>query len=76
MSRQLIEGFDYRIQKPLKLTRKQWREQLAAVVKIGGKRRVENGETFGHVWVGEKASRHLVIAFECDAILPQPGAQS
>ena len=61
--RQLINGFDYRTQKPVQLPRAQWKELLKQVVKAGGRRRVEDGETFAH---GKDAR----IQFECYAVLP------
>lgn len=48
VSRAIIDGFDYRIDKPVKLTRSEWRNHLRAIVHAGGFRRVEHGETFGH----------------------------
>ena len=63
MSKRLIEGFDYQAQRPVSLPRKEWVERLAAVIKGGGRRRVENGETFGH-------SKDGRIAFECYSTLP------
>ncbi len=63
MSKRLIQGFDYQAQRPVSLPRKEWMERLAAVIKGGGRRRVESGETFGH-----NKSGHIV--FECYATLP------
>jgi hypothetical protein len=41
-------GFDYRLQKQVEHSRKEWREELHKVVSHGGRRRHEHGETFGH----------------------------
>lgn len=62
MSR-VIPGFDYRTQKPAQRTRAEWREDLRAVIKAGGQRRAENGETFAH-------GKDGLIVFEVYAILP------
>jgi hypothetical protein len=59
----LIEGFDYQAQKPLSLPRKECRERLASVIKGGGFRRVDAGETFAHAKGGK-------LAIEFYAILP------
>ncbi len=46
MARQLIEGFDYRSDRPIKKTRKQWRSEVKAAIDAGGKRKIVEGETF------------------------------
>jgi hypothetical protein len=43
--RQLIKGFDYQLQRPLELKRREWIARMTAAVQAGGKRVVENGET-------------------------------
>lgn len=53
MSRELISGFDYRSQQPVRKTRKQWRAEVKSALDAGGKRRVENGETFISIPVTE-----------------------
>lgn len=40
-----VQGFDYRTDKPVVLTSKQWRTQLALVLTRGGRRVVIQGET-------------------------------
>ena len=47
-SPRLVAGFDYKFGKPLSHTMPEWRVRLRDVVKAGGFRRVENGETFAH----------------------------
>lgn len=47
-ARGTVDGFDYRKGKPMARTRPEWRDELLAVIKAGGFRRVENGETFAH----------------------------
>jgi hypothetical protein len=44
----VIQGFDYRDQKPVERTPKEWRAQLGKLLESGGFRRVAHGETFGH----------------------------
>jgi len=43
-----IAGFDYQAKPPqaVELTRKQWRERIAAAIKLGGRRHFMEGETF------------------------------
>lgn len=43
-----MRGFDYLAGKEIDLRSKEWRERLQSLVKRGGFRRAENGETFGH----------------------------
>lgn len=52
-----LMGFDYRLNKQVTRSRVEWRAELQKVIKAGGRRRIEHGETFGH----EKGS---LIAFE------------
>lgn len=70
-----IDGFDYRIQKPVRRSRKEWIADLTAMVKAGGKRRVEEGETFAHqqveVVINDKKTTELQLAWECYAPLPK-----
>lgn len=46
MPRQSIKGFDYRSNKPVEKSGKEWRKEVKSAIEAGGKRRVENGETF------------------------------
>lgn len=46
--RKQIEGFDYRVQQPSKRPTQEWKAHLREVIEAGGRRRVENGETFAH----------------------------
>jgi hypothetical protein len=48
MKMKRIDGFDYVTQKPVSLTRKEWINRIADAQKCGGRRRVEQGETFIH----------------------------
>jgi hypothetical protein len=43
-----LKGFSYVTHQPMSLTLTQWRGMLSELVAAGGRRRVENGETFGH----------------------------
>jgi hypothetical protein len=40
-----ISGFDYRTDKPVKKTKKEWRAEVRAAIAAGGIRRVVEGET-------------------------------
>jgi len=40
-----INGFDYRSQRPVRKSKKEWRAELRAAVKAGAERRVVEGET-------------------------------
>lgn len=42
------KGFDYTTGQPTEHTRAQWQALMAAAIAAGGRRRVENGETFIH----------------------------
>lgn len=44
----LLKGFDYRDYAPKELSRREWREEIQHVVRAGGHRRCEGGETFAH----------------------------
>lgn len=55
--RKMLSGFDYRLQKEVERSSREWREELVKLVKTGGRRRHEHGETFGH-------ERNSLIAFE------------
>jgi hypothetical protein len=44
----LIDGFDYRTHQPVSLTREAWQAEITSAIRAGGRRRVENGETFLH----------------------------
>jgi hypothetical protein len=44
-----IKGWDYRIDKAVERTTKEWKQELADVIKRGGFRRFDNGETFGQL---------------------------
>ena len=44
----LIKGYDYRDYAPKEFTRREWREEIQHVIKAGGYRRCEGGETFIH----------------------------
>lgn len=46
--KKVLHGFDYRLQKQVERSRNEWREELRREVSAGGRRRVEDGETFGH----------------------------
>lgn len=66
--RGMIEGFDYRIGtsgKKVEFRRAEWQDMIDDVVQAGGRRRVEQGETF--------ASLHGVLQFEVYAIIPVKG---
>lgn len=43
-----IPGFDYRLGKPIDRSRAEWLQEFARLLKAGGRRRIENGETFFH----------------------------
>lgn len=62
-----IPGFDYRLQRPVAMTRRAWLDQLRAVLKAGGRRRVDAGETFAH-------GRDALLVFEVYAVLPRVAA--
>jgi len=68
MSKQL-EGFDYREQRIVHRTRAEWRAALLDVVKRGGYRRCEHGETFAHGADGR-------VVFEVYAYIPAQGEQT
>lgn len=42
----LINGFDYRTDKPVAKSKKDWRAEIRAAVAAGGERKVVEGETF------------------------------
>lgn len=42
----LIEGFDYRTDRPVSMTRKEWRALVRAYIAKGGRRKIVEGETF------------------------------
>lgn len=46
--RHLIEGYDYKTQQPVALTRQEWQQRIATAIAAGGKRRFEGSvqETF------------------------------
>lgn len=44
----MIDGFDYRLGVPVSKDRHEWRETLRKLIADGGRRRVSDGETFGH----------------------------
>lgn len=58
-----IDGYCYASGKAMSLTRAEWRERLRSVLKLGGFRRAEHGETFAHDSKG-------IIVFEVYAIIP------
>lgn len=43
-----LTGFDYRVEREVERTTAEWRAELLEIVKSGGFRRQENGETFAH----------------------------
>jgi hypothetical protein len=43
-----IEGFDYRLQKPVAMTSAAWREVIREAIAADGFRRVSDGETYIH----------------------------
>jgi hypothetical protein len=49
VSRASIQGFDYRTQQVRSLPASEWRDELQAVIRKGGRRRVEAGETFATI---------------------------
>lgn len=53
-----IQGFDYRLQKPVAHSRQEWAAELANVPR----RRVEKGETFAH-------DGHGLLLFEVYAVI-------
>lgn len=75
-----IPGFDYRTGKPVERTRAEWRDELAAAVRNGGRRRHEAGETFIHgpdarivaEIYGNVALREADPVAEADALLELP----
>jgi hypothetical protein len=46
--RHLIRGFDYRTRQEVARPVAEWQEEIRRAVKDGGRRRVEDGETFIH----------------------------
>ena len=58
-----IKGYCYASGKAMELTRAEWRARLQEVLKLGGFRRAEGGETFAHDSKG-------IIVFEVYTILP------
>lgn len=44
----LLEGYDYTTGQPVSLTRQEWQARIATAIADGGRRRVEDGETFIH----------------------------
>lgn len=61
----MIEGWDYRTHTVVRKTRQEWQATIAELVKAGGRRRVEHGETFVHNPQGR-------IAVEIYARIPEP----
>jgi hypothetical protein len=49
----LIKGFDYEAYAIVELTRAQWQERIAQVIKAGGFRRVIFGDTYVHACGGQ-----------------------
>jgi hypothetical protein len=49
----LIKGFDYDTYAIVELTRAQWQERIAEVIKAGGFRRVIFGDTYVHACGGQ-----------------------
>lgn len=43
-----MKGFDYRSGQSVTRSADEWRADLATIINEGGRRRVENGETFAH----------------------------
>jgi hypothetical protein len=64
----LIEGALYDPNhRPVKLTRKEWQDRIAKAIAEGGRRRVEDGETFIHA-----PAPNPVITAEIYANIPAP----
>jgi hypothetical protein len=61
-----IEGFDYRTGTSVVKSIREWKADTREIVAKGGKRRVENGETF----VSIKTPERMVLAFEIYANVP------
>ena len=59
-----IEGFDYRADRPVSMTRKEWRAVVRAYIAKGGRRKIVEGETFLIQRVGQ-------IEFEIYANIPE-----
>jgi hypothetical protein len=62
-----IKGFDYRVHSERELSAREWRDELEIIMRAGGRRRVENGETFAHAKGGG-------LVFECYAIINTRGS--
>lgn len=69
MSKNKLQGFDYRAGATTERPRRDWRDDLAQAVSAGGYRRVEHGETFVHGPDGR-------LLFEVYAALPAPRAHT
>lgn len=48
VSKKLIPGFDYLKGQPVSYTKSEWLGLIKPIIDDGGRRRVENGETFIH----------------------------
>ena len=62
-----LGGFDYRLAQSVERTTPEWGEELRTVLKNGGRRRHEEGETFAHGPDGR-------IVFEVYGYLPGPAS--
>ena len=59
-----LKGWDYRQDKAVERTTKEWKQDLADVIKRGGFRRIENGETFAHIPFSGRKLPNEGIQFE------------
>lgn len=67
MPRGQINGFDYRIQRAVSKSRKEWIQDANAIMKAGGRRVVESGDTL--ILARDKV-KGCEIAFEVHANIP------
>jgi hypothetical protein len=64
----LIKGFDYDTYAIVELTRAQWQERIAEVIKAGGFRRVIFGDTYVHACGGQlKAEIYMNVPAPLEA---------
>jgi hypothetical protein len=66
----LIKGFDYDTYAIVELTRAQWQEKVAEVIKAGGFRRVIFGDTYVHACGGQLKAEiytHVTTSLQAQA---------
>lgn len=71
MPRGLISGFDYRIQRAVTYTRRQWITFMKDLIAKGGTRIVHDGETMVTHRITKDKVQQNELAFEVYAILPK-----